>query len=84
MVVSKRAGPDNDFVIARAPSDAKGTLNVGVILCVAFGEVEAVKGLDPVGYLIKAHDEVGKAISAIEQATMRALEQRHRDEAAAY
>jgi hypothetical protein len=55
-----------------------------VILCVAFGEVEAVKGLDPVGYLIKAHDEVGKAISAIEQATMRALEQRHRDEAAAY
>lgn len=70
------ASPDNGYQVARAPAGTNGQLNLGLVLHVAFGEVAAVKGLDPAGFLIEAHTAVADALDAIEKATIRVLKSR--------
>ena len=70
------AGPHNDYVVARVAAGTRGKLEMNLLLHVAFGEVEAVKGLDPVGFLIAAHTAAAEVIWDIEKATIAALKSR--------
>lgn len=70
--VATSASAENDYVVAIIPPGPPGSktqLELGLIFHVVFGEIEQVKGLDPIMFLRSAHEAVQTAVDSIRVAT---------------